>query len=417
MSKAYIPKDTWVVCTYQQNPSPQKLIPTRAKRSVFYKKDMELLTIEDRNTKEKFVCKSPMNFAMGLGGLLVGVFLASNPIGWAVAGVCAVILVAAATIAIVTHDCTGHLQAGIWINEKQGVKFDGFLAITETSMLMCDTGGILQPIISYDVAKQTAKEIASANIKETTIVTVGAIASGYLMGKGGGIIKTISGIFTKSGALFTIGGIGATYAMTSYQSNAMRNNEDYADNEIYQRMNKEQELDWGNPNKVSEEVVDVLIENVKSGNPPNINDLYGVVQLQKTGRLIIQDQQLLSRFNQIKDLTRQQLYRSDIAQSILDDFQSGSFSDVNNAIKRNPMFNQYRITPTMRENARNFIDTKIRGNKWSLNNPNSLLSKATGIALFFVPLATNYFSEEARRTLAENAIQDATNSISVRTSN
>lgn len=119
MSKAYIPKNTWVVCTMQQNPTPGKLIATkfpgeRERFSVLFKgdKDLIFLTVGDRNTAEKFVCKKPMNLLLGIGGLVVGLILASNPIGWVVIGICAVVLVASVTIAIVTHDCSEPLKLG-----------------------------------------------------------------------------------------------------------------------------------------------------------------------------------------------------------------------------------------------------------------------------------------------------------------
>lgn len=74
MSKAYIPKNTWVVCTMQQNPGPGKLIPTkfsgeREQFSVLFKGDKEriFLTVGDRNTAEKFVCKKPMNMWLAIG--------------------------------------------------------------------------------------------------------------------------------------------------------------------------------------------------------------------------------------------------------------------------------------------------------------------------------------------------------------
>jgi len=423
MSKAYLPKETWVTCTFQQNPNPQQLIPTRTTRSVYYGDKLELLTIKDRNIDKKFVCKKPVSMGLAIGGLIVGLLLFSNPFGWIVTGIaCAVVLAGAATYATVTHDCSGPLEAGVWFNEKDGVRFNGHLAITEASMLSCKKGGMLQPFISYDAAKNAAKAIAWENTKGTITITVGAIAGGYLLGGGKGLITAINKIRTVKGGLFTLGGIATTYAMTSYQSSVMRGSEAYANNEVYQRMNEEEKIVWSNPNEVKDEVVDVLLEDIKGGVlPPDledqISDLYGVVQLYKTGRIIIQVKQLLSKVKQIEGLSRQQLYRSDIAKEILKDFKNGKYGDVHEAIKRPDRFNQNRITPTMRQNAREFIDNKIKKNKWSLKNENSLASKGLGIALFFVPLVENYFSENARRVLAENAVKDVTGTISVRTSN
>lgn len=413
MSKIYIPKDTYAVCTYQQNSDPVRFIATRKNVSVYYKKKA-LLTIEDRNTDEKFICKKPMNIIMGLVGIGVGIFLASNPLGWVVAGaICVGVLAATATVTIITHSCTSKLQSGKWINYKEGVKFNGHNAITNCSMLMCENGGILQPIISYDVACKAAKAIAWENIKETATITVGAIASGFIMGKGGGFLNAMKGIFTKSGAFLTIGGIGFTYAMTSYQQHVMRGNEDYADNEIYQRMNEAE----SNESTIGEEIGDALKDAALSGAPPNIEDLAGLVQLYKTGQLIIQDTKLQDQFKKLSTMNRQELYSSQLAKNLWRELQTNSkFESVYNAVKRNSIHNQNRITPTMRNNAISHLNDSINNNKWSLNNPNSLLSKGTSIALFFVPLVSGYFSENARRELADTARQDATDSISVRTS-
>jgi hypothetical protein len=413
MSKPYIPKDTYAVCTFQQNTDPKRFDVTRAKVSVFYK-EKALLTVEDRNTNEKFICKKPMNIVMGLGGLVVGILLASNPIGWAVAG--ALVVIAVAAVTIITHKCTSKLQAGKWINYKESVYFNGHRAITISSMLMCDNGGMLQPFISYDAAKKEAESVAWENIKETAVITAGAIASGYLMGKGGGFLNATKSIFTKSGALFTIGGIGTTYAMTAYQQHVMRGNEKYADNEVYQRMNEAEKKDYSDSKVIGKETADTAINTALSGAPPNIKDLAGVVQLYKTGQLIIQDATLKAQFDKLATMTRQQL-NGEAGRVLWQKVSTNpKFEGVCNATKRNPIYNQNRLTPTMRNNAISHLDDNIQNNKWSLNNPNSLLSKGAYIALFFVPLISGYFSENARRKLSKTAVQDATESISVRTS-
>ena len=420
MSKVYIPKDTYAVCTYQQNSDPKRFIATRAKVSVFYKKKA-LLTIEDRNIDEKFFCKKPMNLSGMVTGLLVGVLLVSNPLGWIVTGaLCVGILVAGATISIVTHSCTSKLQAGKWINYKEGVKFNGYNAITNCSMLMCENGGILQPIISYDVAKYAAESVAWQNRIETGVITAGAIASGFFLGKGGGFSNALlsfrNAFFSKQ-IFFTVGGMGATYAMTNYQSYVMRRNEKYSDNEIYQRMNEAEKKNYNDIKTIGEETGKSVKEAALSGAPPNIKGLAGVVQLYRTGQLIIQDVALQAQFEKLATMNRQQLNTSELAQKIWREVQTNpKYESVYNAAKRNSNYNQNRVTPTMRNNAISHLDDNINNNKWSLNNPNSLLNKGASIALFFVPLVSGYFSENARRKLADTARQDATDSISVRTS-
>ncbi|TWP23092.1 DUF4280 domain-containing protein [Apibacter muscae] len=419
MSKSYIPKDTYVVCTYQENTDPKKLIPTRNKVSVFYKKDKALLTVEDKNTNEKFICKKPMNLWMAIAGLAVGLILASNPIGWAVAGICAVVLIAGATIAIVTHDCSSPLKEGKWINYKTTVYFNGYEAITQESMLTCKSGGVLQPMISYDVASQAAKSIAYENIKETAIITAGAIASGYLLGKpiastsGSGLqffTNSMRKIFGAFGSPYTYAGIATTYAMSSVQSSIMRGNDNYANNEIYQRMNEAEKKDYSDVNTIGGETYDTLKDNALTLAPPTLED---AVELYKTGQLVIQDEALLAKFRELVSMSRQQL-NSETARNLWSEIKTNpNYQDVYDSMRRNSIYNQNRITPTMRYNGISHIDDKLYNNKWSLKNENSLAQKSSAIALFFVPLASGYFSENARRKLAETAIQDATNSISV----
>lgn len=413
MSKSYIPAQTWVVCTYQLSTSPQKLINTR-KASIFYKADRALITAFDRNIDKKFICKKPMNTTMGIGGLLVGVILASNPIGWAVAGVCAVVLIGAATFAVTTHDCSGYLESGKWIGCKDRVKFDGYNAIIETSLLSCSNGGVLQPIINTSVAFNTAKSVAYENMKETAINTTSAIVTGFLIKKSGeSIIKNfISIFFSRSKALYTIGGIGATYIMTEIQSNIMRNNEDYEDNYVYQRLNKAEEgSDW------EEETETKVKESIESLSPPNIKDLADdAVQLYKTGELIVDDVKLKSEFEKLSKMNKVELRNSPLAKKLLKEIQSQK-PEIFDVIKKKQNSKPIRLRPKMRDNAIKNINTKVNQNKWSLHNKNSLLSKGMNIVLFFSPLISGYFSENARRKLAENAIQDITNSISIRTIN
>ncbi|MDH6252790.1 hypothetical protein M2347_002517 [Chryseobacterium sp. H1D6B] len=422
MSKAYIPQNTWVVCTLQQNPGPGKLIATnfpkeRTQFSVLYKgdKDLIFLTIGDRNTKDKFVCKKPMNMWLAIGGLVVGLILASNPIGWVVAGVCALVLIASVTVAIVTHDCSGPLKLGKWVGEKGDVYFDQQLAIIESSLLTCDKGGVLKPIIDEQVARDAAGAIALENFKEAAVTTVAAIATGFLMGKGGGFFKAVGGLFSKSGALLTVGGVATTYALTKYQSSVMRGSEEYANNEIYQSMNKAEVKDWSDPKTAVDETKETYGYAAASLAPPNLGDF---VELYKTGKLVIQDAALRQRVDQLSSLSRQQLYRNANAISVWNDIKTNpNYERLYNTIRRSSSQNQARFTPSMRSGAINALDDNLKNNKWSLSNSESLLQKGSSSLLFFVPLIGGYFSESARRKLAEIAVKDNSGSISVRTDN
>ena len=420
MSKAYIPKNTWVVCTMQQNPTPGKLIATRfpGERehfSVLFKGDIErvFLTVGDRNTAEKFVCKKPMNIWLAVGGLVVGLLLASNPLGWVVTGIlCAVVLAASVTIAVVTHDCSEPLKLGKWVDEKDTVYFDKQKAILETSLLTCDNGGVLKPIIDEATAISAAKAIAFENIKESVVTTAAAVVTGFFMGKGGGFFSALGGMFSKSGALLTLGGIATTYGLTTWQSNAMRGSENYADNDLYQRMNKAEAKDWSSIETYGKESWETVSNAALSGAPPNLADF---VELYKTGGIVIDDVALRQRVEQLSTLSRQQLLRNSAAQSVWNDIRTNPrYASVYDAVRRPSTFNQSRFTPTMRNGAASTLNNNIRNNTWSLSNSNSLLQKGTSSLLFFAPLVGGYFSENARRKLAEIAVNDNSKNVDVR---
>ena len=421
MSKAYIPQNTWVVCTMQQNPTPGKLIATnfpgeREQFSVLFKGDKELifLTVGDRNTAKKFVCKKPMNIFLAIGGLVVGLILASNPIGWVVLGVCAVVLVASVTIAIVSHDCSEPLKLGKWVDVKEDVFFDKQKAILETSLLTCDKGGVLKPIIDEATAISAAKAIAFENFKESVITTAAAVVTGFFMGKGGGFFSALGGMFSKSGALLTIGGIATTYGLTTWQSNSMRGSEDYADNDLYQRMNKAEAKDWSNIETYGKESWETVSNSALSGAPPNLADF---VELYKTGGVVINDVALRQRVELLSTLTRQQLLRYPAAQSVWQDIRTNPrYANVYNSIRRPNINNQSRFTPSMRTGATSTLNNNIRNNTWSLSNSSSLLQKGTSSLLFFTPLVGGYFSENARRKLAEIAVNDNSKTVDVRAS-
>ncbi len=122
MGTSYIPKDVYTICTFQQDVEPRQLIPTRSSITVFYGADSTrpLLTVEDRNINREFPCKSPKNamwsFLCFGAGLLAGIALLSNPIGWAVAlgtGIAALSIAAGVYEATqIKHKCSGSLGAG-----------------------------------------------------------------------------------------------------------------------------------------------------------------------------------------------------------------------------------------------------------------------------------------------------------------
>lgn len=404
MGKSYLPQNIYVVCTYQLNPGPKKLIATRNKISVFHKGE-PLLTKQDKNTDAPFTCKSPTNFILGLAGFAAGLLLVATPIGWAAVGICAIMLASGIAMSMFSHPCTSCLSSGNWTNYKSDVKFNGYPAITQASMLICSKGGCLQPIISYDVATQTAQAIATNNLIESGIVTVGAVASGYLMGKGGGIVKKLGEVFSKKGILFTVAGVGATYAMTSFEKSCLRRDKKLANNEIYERMNKAEAKDWSEVETYLEETEDIAKDNFLD--PADIRDanIMGTINAYNALREVGGD---LSKYRGLENMNRQQLRIDPTARALLEDLNSGKYPDI---VANARYYNRNRLNPTTRNEAITQLKNEVSKNK------TSTIEKAGGFILFFLPLAETFFSERARKDLARYAIQDINNSITVKTMN
>ena len=139
MNAIYLKRDTYVVCTFQMNTEPRKFIEDRPNANVS-KGERMLLTTEDRNLDSSFICKKPMNqagsfLALGAGILLV---VATGPIGWVA---CGFLLVGLYFLhKSCTHDCSNPLKAGSWRNEKNGVYFNGGVALPLTYSIPCIHG-------------------------------------------------------------------------------------------------------------------------------------------------------------------------------------------------------------------------------------------------------------------------------------
>lgn len=192
MNAIYLKRDTYVVCTFQMNTEPRKFIEDRPNANVS-KGERMLLTTEDRNLDSSFICKKPMNqagsfLALGAGILLV---VATGPIGWVA---CGFLLVGLYFLhKSCTHDCSNPLKAGSWRNEKNGVYFNGGVALTEYSFLVCRSGGLLKPFFNEKYAKKAIGDIQFYNYTELGVNVLGSFLMGYLGA------TTIISNFTKVG--------------------------------------------------------------------------------------------------------------------------------------------------------------------------------------------------------------------------
>ncbi|RNL85957.1 DUF4280 domain-containing protein [Sinomicrobium pectinilyticum] len=399
MSVPYIPENTKVVCTLQTDSSPKELIITRGKVSVIKKsEDTPLLTEKDLNINEQFACKNAANamasfFAIAAGIVVGAALIASGPVGWVVAGVAAAGFAAAGTYHAtqIKHKCSPGLEAGQWNFTHHSVKLDGHPAITQISILSCNEGGILSPIIDPAVAQQAAEAIASNNKKEIGVNAAASFVTGLFLPFGvSGVagastlgLKFLGGAKMAGGFVFGIAFMqGATWLQSDYtRSHSL------PENEAYDRMNEVESGTFTDAFSIPDDPSDLS----------NILDPIELQQAIKSGQLAGLDARMQNRLSHIEGLSRQRLLRDPEAKQLLAELKEGKHPQLRQAITN---FNNRRINPTMR----NQMNTANRQNM--TNNLKDMgRSGVTGV-MYFAPFAAKYFSEEARITMAEALTAD-----------
>ncbi|GAB2703783.1 hypothetical protein GCM10027037_32090 [Mucilaginibacter koreensis] len=400
MSSSYIPKDTYTVCTYQLNAEPKKLIVTRKAVSVFkHAKEKPLLTVDDRNINEEFVCKSPMNtmasfLAFGAGVLVAAVAL-TNPVGWVVLGCVALAAGAVYAVVTITHKCSGPLKSGSWTLPHPKAQFNSCQAITEVSMLKCNVGGVLKPFFSYAAAKDAAEDIMWNNLAELGLNTVGSFFGGLLLP---GALAGATGIAIAKFLGGTVVGIGSMYGLTYAERAALRSDGELSNNQVYTNLNS----DAVDSNSFLPTYSDPYYYN--PGALGNIQDLKNFAEAYKKGQAGAADYGVQSQLNEIAGLNRQQLYRNATARSLLQRMNNGELPELRRAMTR---YNSNRVNPTMAAQA-------IEANNESFKNNLKAMSRKGGEGLlFFLPMVSTYFTENARKAFAEEALKDMGHGINV----
>lgn len=396
MGKSYIINGTYAACTYQTSPSPQKFIDSR-KVSVGRGKD-PLLTVKDKNLEAPFVCKAPANMAASFlafgGGLLaVGLFVLSGPVGWLVIGAGAIAVGAGLffTVKTIKHTCTGPLSGGNWIAFHPRVKFDQSYAITHASILQCSTGGILKPFLSKSAASQAAKNIMWNNIGEITINSIISAFTGFFLP--GSLIALKTAGLVKGAAILVGGnlvGLGVTWTMLAGEKAILRSDDRLEDNPTYEQMNEIE----GN-SILPDSLFGWLDE------PSDFNDLMALenfIIAVSQGKVIIKNKQLLSQLKKLENIPRQQLRRHPVAINLHNALQQGKHPELKSAMSN---FNKNYMRPNMRTDAVNHAQQLKDANKAKIKS-----SIGQGL-LFFLPVISTFFSENARKSLALAIANDA----------
>lgn len=431
MSASYIPKDVYAVCTFQTDSEPRQLIPTRETITVFYGSDTTrpLLTVEDRNINKEFPCKSPKNAMWGFlcfgAGLIVGALLVlSGPVGWAALAVGVGVLACAGAAVYhatkINHLCTESLGKGNWKIEHEKVTFDRSKAITQNSILVCDTGGLLSPIFSYAVAKKYAQQIDSNNGKE---IFLNAAASFF---GGAGIIITAAEMGIAKTLLWMGVTMGVMNELSYWEREGIRNSS-LEDNSHYQDMNKEADENSRIPgylNDVPESVTgitpsdlaspDILELNEKGGlasrdgkTPVFFNGKWYVQDWQKNLIEIKQGTALSKALTALEGIDSREVWKTPEGKAIVENIRNGKYSESLVATAKDGLG---RVRPRNLPNlARELPAIKMQ----NIKNIGKLGVKGGGFVGFFFPFIAICFSEDSRKILALAMAEDFGKGINV----
>ncbi|MEN7551279.1 hypothetical protein AAG747_25400 [Rapidithrix thailandica] len=393
MSTPFIPQHTYVVCTFQMSPTPQKLIANRSETSAFHNNE-PLLTIQDKNLKEPFSCKSPITEAASWISFGAGIFVAalifSTPIGWVFAGLALMVIVGGISLKkVITHQCTNPMDMGKWMLTHSTVKFDGYEAITLSSMLRCNTGSVLKPFLSESLATEAAKKIKINNRIELGVNTAVSFIAGLLFPSGwaGLSAKYGSGKAVYCLVKSNASGLAVIWTTTYLQREYMRTDESLEENTVYQSLNNEvDKSDWygGTPKKPSD--------------LSDLSDLQNFAEAVESGKATVGDLVLKQKLKKLAGLSRQVLKNNELANSLLDDLNAGKINHLKDAMTQ---FNSRRMNPTMVQEGKAVTSEAFRKGMGKTGAKLSL-----GALFFIAPSLATWFSEETRRDFAEVAVQD-----------
>lgn len=430
MAVSYIPQDkVFAVCTFQLSAAPQKFSFSRDKISVYYQNTKQpILTVKDKNLMAEFTCKSPWNLAGTLlafgAGVIVGALLLSNPVGWVILGAAIVVAGVVATIKAVTHKCTDPLKEGQWFLAHNSVKINGASAITRSSILKCNTGGILTPFFDEATAIAVAGSISSRNKWELGINVVASFGAGLFLPSAfsGWGAASIGGKIWLGGGRFAVGFLafsGLNYAERAGIRTYHENVGDLQDNTTYDQMNNHKET-FNENGKLVEKDID---QNSYLGAPSKPDDFTqdseDLVKVEKTGgsgsnsykisymskitgvvesyTVLAESRALQRQLNQLDGLSRPVLSRSPVAQQLLNDLNAGKYPEWKSAIR---FYNANKMRPGMIDDGRTATANATRNNLKTL-----AVNSAQGI-LFIIPFIGTWLSEEARADLAAAVSKD-----------
>lgn len=425
MAVSYIPQNkVFAVCTFQLSSDPQKFSHSRSKLNVYYQNNKQpLLTTDDKNIMFKFECKSPLNLASTLLAFGAGLLLvASGPVGWIAAG-----LIIAGTIAVIAaamHECTEPLKAGIWFAAHNSVKINGASAITQSSILKCDKGGVLTPFFDEATAFAVAGTISNKNRWELGINIVASFGAGLFLPSAftGWGAASLGGKIWLGGGRFVFGFFafsGLNYIERAGIRTYNENVGDLSDNITYDHMNNreevfiedgelvEKDIDknsyLGLPSKPddftqdSEDLVKIEKQGGSGNNAYKISYVSKITGIVESYTVLAESKGLQKQLNQLEGLSRPALSRNPLAQQLLNDLNSGKYPDWKNAIR---FYNQNKMRPGMIDDGRTAIANATKN-----NFKNLALNSAQGI-FFIIPFIGTWFSEEARADLAAAVSKD-----------
>ncbi|MGH1520389.1 hypothetical protein [Chryseobacterium sp. JK1] len=419
MAVSYIPQNkVFAVCTFQLSSAPQKFSYSRGKVNVYYQnKKQPVLTADDKNIMREFTCKSPWNLAGTLLAFGAGLLLvASGPVGWIAVG-----LIVAGTVAVIAaavHKCTDPLKAGNWFLAHNSVKINGAAAITRSSILKCDKGGVLTPFFDEATAIAVAGSISTRNRWELGINVVASFGAGFFLPSAfsGWGAASVGGKIWLGGGRFVLGFLafsGLNYGERGIIRTYHENAGDLKDNTTYDQMNNHKEVFVENGKPVEKDIDQNSYLGMPSKPDDFTQDSEDLVKVEKTGgsgsnsykisymskitgviesyTVLAESRALQKQLNQLDGLSRPVLSRNPIAQQLLNDLNAGKYPEWKNAIR---FYNQNKMRPGMVDDGRTAMANATK------ENLKSFASNSVQGILFVIPFIGTWLSEEARADLA-----------------
>ncbi|MEG2264264.1 MAG: PAAR-like protein [Acinetobacter sp.] len=276
VAQAYIPEDTFIVCSYAIGLTPRKINrnPTPSGKrfiTVNVSKKKLYMTIDDKKLNDCFNCKSITKKFGGFTALVAGfalgaaIFLTGGTVLLVIAVVAVAATVAVPLIAtVVSHACDATLEpTSLWNDFHRTVKIEKNNALLNKSSLTCNIGGVLQLIPDEAAASNAMKQIFWRNMGETALHTGVQFGVGFLngrfIGKDGAINSLIAGVVTAGVAFYNFNASTSTIVEDAVQEGKSYGENTSIATPVSVTVGKTMENIFYKNSAITDSVVDILV--------------------------------------------------------------------------------------------------------------------------------------------------------------